>query len=330
MDVHVHIGNHFGKDGRAQNMGETPAEVALYAAENAWVTLMNGFTTVQSVGAPADRDLRDAIARGVLPGPRILTSLGSASEQIGTPDQLREYVRRQKGLGADVIKIFASKSIREGGAQTMTDQQLQAACAEARAQGLRTLVHAQSDGAAMAAARAGCTQVEHGSGISVATLKYMAEHGVFLDPNIGVVLQNYVENKARFLGIGNYTEAGFAFMEKQVPENYPMFKRALASGVKMPMGTDAVAGAHGQNAREIVTRVTDGGQKPMDAIVGATSLAAESMGLSKEVGALVPGLQADIIAVDGDLLQDIATVRRVTFVMRGGKVYKQPAASTTH
>jgi imidazolonepropionase-like amidohydrolase len=329
IDVHVHIGAHFGKDGRAQNTGETPAEMALYAAENAWLTLVNGFTTVQSVGAPADKDLRDAIARGVLPGPRIITSLGSANESTGTPEQLRAYVRTQKGLGADVIKIFASRSIRDGGAQTLSDEQLQAACGEAKAQGLRTLVHAQSDGAAMAAARAGCTQVEHGSGISEATLRYMAEHGVYLDPNIGLVLQNYVENKARFMGIGNYTEAGFAFMEKQVPENYPMFKRAVVAGVKMPMGTDAVAGAHGQNAREIVTRVREGGQKPMDAIVGATSLAAESLGLSKEIGALVPGLQADIIAVDGDPMQDVAAIRRVAFVMRGGKIYRQPAGATT-
>ena len=113
-------------------------------AENAWVTLMNGFTTVQSVGAASDKELRDAIARGVLPGPRILTSLGSMNERTGTPDELREYVRKQKAAGADLIKIFASKSIREGGAQTMTDAQLAAACGEAKTQGLRTLVHAHA------------------------------------------------------------------------------------------------------------------------------------------------------------------------------------------
>jgi imidazolonepropionase-like amidohydrolase len=111
-------------------------------------------------------------------------------------------------------------------------------------------------------------------------------------------------------------------MEKAVPTNYPMFKRALAARVKMPMGTDAVAGAHGQNAREIITRVREGGQAPMDAIVGATSLAAESMGLSKEIGALSAGLQADIVAVDGNPLQDINALRRVSFVMRGGRVYR--------
>lgn len=327
IDVHVHIGYHFGKDGRASNRGETPAEMALYAAENAWITLFNGFTTVQSAGAPGDQDLRGAIARGVLPGPRILSSLGSANERTGEPAELRAYVQKQKADGADFIKIFASKSIRDGGAQTMTDAQLEAACGEAKAQGLRTLVHAQSDGAAMAAAKAGCSQVEHGSGISEATLAYMAAHGVFFDPNIGVVLQNYVENKAKYLGIGNYNEEGFAFMEKQVPENFPMFKRALASKVKMPLGTDAVAGAHGQNAREIITRVKDGGQTPMDAVVSATSLAAEALGLASEIGALAPGLQADLVAVDGDPLSDITVLRKVAFVMKGGRVYRREPAT---
>lgn len=329
IDVHVHIGYHFGKDGRAQNQGETDSERALYAAENAWVTLVNGFTTVQSVGAASDKELRDAIARGVLPGPRILTSLGSMNERTGTPDEIRDYVRKQKAAGADLIKIFASKSIREGGAMTMTNEQLQAACSEAKTQGLRTLVHAHAADAVLAAAKAGCSEVEHGAFVSDEGLKYMAEHNVYFDPNIGLVLQNYIENKSHYMGIGNYNEEGFAFMEKAVPTNYPMFKRALAAKVKMPMGTDAVAGAHGQNARELVVRVQEGGQSPMDAINSATSLAAESMGLQKETGSLVPGLQADIIAVDGDPLRSIAALRHVTFVMKSGKVYKSFGAVTT-
>jgi imidazolonepropionase-like amidohydrolase len=204
----------------------------------------------------------------------------------------------------------------------MSDEQLQAACGEAKSLGLRTLVHAHASDAIVAAARAGCTQVEHGAYANDEALKYMASQGVYFDPNIGLVLQNYIENKSRFLGIGNYNEEGFAFMESAVPTNYAMFKRALAAKVKMPMGTDAVAGAHGQNAREIITRVRDGGQSPMDAIVGATSLAAESMGLGQQIGALGPGQQADIVAVEGNPLQDIAAMRRVSFVMKGGTVYR--------
>jgi imidazolonepropionase-like amidohydrolase len=219
--------------------------------------------------------------------------------------------------------VFASRSIRDGGARTMSDEQLVAACGEAKAQGLRTLVHAHAADAVLAVARAGCSQVEHGAYVSDEALEEMAARGVYFDPNIGLVLQNYLENKAKFLGIGNYTEEGFVFMEKAVPTNYPMFKRALAAGVKMPMGTDAVAGAHGQNAREIIVRVRDGGQAPMDAMVAATSLAAESMGLGGDVGALAPGLQADLIAVDGNPLRDITVLRRVTFVMKAGRVYKR-------
>ncbi|MEZ5289254.1 MAG: amidohydrolase family protein, partial [Vicinamibacterales bacterium] len=119
-------------------------------------------------------------------------------------------------------------------------------------------------------------------------------------------------------------------MERQVPLNYPMFKLALASKVKMPMGTDAVAGAHGQNAREIITRVRDGGQAPMDAIVGATSLAAESLNMGNEIGTLAVGRQADIIAVAGNPVARIEDLRSVQFVMRAGRVYKSmPAAGVT-
>jgi imidazolonepropionase-like amidohydrolase len=102
-----------------------------------------------------------------------------------------------------------------------------------------------------------------------------------------------------------------------------MFERAVKSGVRMPMGTDAVAGAHGQNAREIIARVKEGGQRPMDAIAGATSLAAESLGLGQTIGALAAGLDADIVGVSGDPIADITALRKVVFVMKGGKVYKQ-------
>ena len=142
IDTHVHISYHFGQDGRASNRGETPAQEAYYTAENAYATLMAGFTTVQSVGAAAD-PLREAVARGALPGPRVLTSIRTLNENSGTPEQLRELIRKLKADGADVVKIFASKSIRDGGGQTMTDEQLTAVCGEAKAQGLRTLVHAR-------------------------------------------------------------------------------------------------------------------------------------------------------------------------------------------
>jgi len=323
IDVHVHIGWHFDDKGRYQSGPEPPEQAALYGAENAYVTLMNGFTTVQSVGAASDKFLRDAINRGVLPGPRILSSLGQISNQKMTVDQIRDRIRELKANGADLIKVFASLSIRDGGTPTMSQEQMDAACGEARAQGLRTLVHAHSPESMLRSARAKCTQVEHGGLANQEALTALAQGNIYFDPNIGLVTQNYIENKPKYLGIGNYTEEGFASMEKALALRGPMFSMALKTpGLKMVMGTDAVAGAHGQNAREPIERVKFG-QKPMDAIIGMTSLAAQSMGLDKELGSIAAGLNADLVAIDGDPLQDISALLRVRFVMRNGKVYKR-------
>ena len=323
IDVHSHIGWHFDRNGRYAAQPGTPAQEILYAAENAYVTLLAGFTTIQSPGSANDVELREAVARGVLPGPRILTSIRQLNERSGTPDEIRQKVRQLKADGADVVKIFASASIRDGGKQTMTDDQLKAACGEARSIGIRTMVHAHSAESAKATVNAGCDQVEHGVLLDQEALTLMAAKGVYFDPNVGVVLQNYLTNKAKFLGIGNYNEEGFAYMEKGLALNAAMIKKAVATpNLKMVLGTDAVAGAHGHNADEIIERVRLGNQKPMDAIVSATSMAARSLGLDKTVGTLAAGYEADVIALDGDPLTDITAVTRVAFVMKGGKVYK--------
>jgi imidazolonepropionase-like amidohydrolase len=342
IDTHVHILWHFGKDGRFVSGREAPEDRLAAGIENARATVMSGFTTVQSVGEAADLDLRKALTREcpatadcvVLPGPRILTSVRQLNERTGgrgnpnglaTPDQLREAVREAKTAGADLIKLFASASIRDGGKQTMTDAQLQAACDEANAQGLRTLVHAHSPESIKAAVLAGCTQIEHGNFATDEVLTLMAERGTYFDPNVGLVLQNYLENKAKFLGIGNYTEEGFAAMEKSIPVVIDMFKRALRTPkLKIVYGTDAVAGAHGRNIEEAIVRVKAGGQKPMDAIVSLTSLSAEAMRMKDTIGAIALGLQADLVAVDGDPTTDITALRRVVFVMKGGQVYRKP------
>ena len=324
IDVHTHVDWHFGPDGKYPARGETPEQRRDAVARNLEATLLAGFTTVQNVGNAGDQALRDDVAAGRLTGPRILTSLGSISGGQISVDELRTRVRRFKTDGADLIKVFASESIRTGGAPTMTQEQLDAVCGEAKTLGLRTLVHAHAAEAIIRATKAGCTQVEHGAYASDEALALMKTTGTYFDPNIGLVLQNYIENKARFLSAtGSYTEEGFAFMEKGVGIKGEMFARALKSGVKMPLGTDAVAGAHGQNAREVIVRVKDGGQKPMDGIISATSLAAESMRLGTTVGTLAPGFEADIIAINGDPIADITKLRDVTFVMKGGKVHKK-------
>jgi imidazolonepropionase-like amidohydrolase len=329
IDAHVHITWGFGKDGKNAGAGGTTQEAAYQAASNAWVTLMAGFTTVQNVGSPTTVPLRDAIAQGMLPGPRILTAiepLSGRGEQTGTPDEIRAYVRKQKEAGADLIKIYASGGMLQG-QMTLSQEQLNAACDEAKKQGLRTLVHAYRD-AVPAAALAGCTQIEHGLGATDDDLRLMAEKGAYFDPQAGLLIETYLLNKSKYVGTPFYpkTEEGFAPMEKVLPMNHELLKRAVKiRGLKIVFGTDAVAGAHGRNAEEFIDRVRDGGVDPMSAMVSANSLGAEALGLSDQIGSIAPGLQADIIALDGNPLKDITAVRRVVFVMKGGIVYKNTA-----
>ena len=324
IDTHVHIAWHFDPDGRfASGRDRSPTGEMGYALENAYVTLMAGFTTVQSVGNPVDKDARDAIARGVIPGARILTSISAITNPKMSVDEIREQVRRVKAQGADLIKIFVSASIRSGGQQTLTKEQIEAACGEATAQGMRSMVHAYGPDTIKQVIQAGCTSIEHGNFIDDEGMRMAAERGTYFDPNIGLVAQNYIANRPKYEGIGNYDTAGFAAMEKSIPINLAMFKRALAvKNLPIVFGTDAVAGAHGRNVEELIYRVQQGGQDPAAAIVSVTSLAARSMGLEREVGTLASGMEADLIAVEGNPLEDVTALRRVVFVMKGGKVYK--------
>jgi len=260
--------------------------------------------------------------------PRVVTSLGSMSERTGTPDEIRQYVRKTVDQGADLIKIFASKSIREGGAQTMTDEQLRAACGEAKALGKRSVVHAHSAEAAKAATLAGCTSIEHGAFVTDEVFSLMEERGTYYDPNVGLVLQNYLEHKPAFYGSGNYNDEGFAFMEKGIAIVSDTFRKALAhKKLKIVYGTDATAGANGRNYEEFIARVKIG-QAPMAAVVSATSVSAESLGMEKRIGTIAPGFDADIVAFDGNPLQDPTAVRRAVFVMKGGKVFENLARGT--
>ncbi|HYJ95995.1 MAG TPA: amidohydrolase family protein [Vicinamibacterales bacterium] len=323
IDVHSHVAWYFNAQGRYHTSadGETPSQGAIAAAGNAYETLMSGVTTLQSPGSPEDKDLRDAIARGAIPGPRILTSLGSISG--GTPDSIRKRVRDFKARGADLIKIFASRSIREGGGPTMTADQLSAACGESHAQGLRAMVHAHAAEAMMLAVEAGCDQIEHGVFVTPEVLSRMVAKGTYFSPQCGLVFRNYLENRAKYEGIGNYNAEGFASMERAVPlATEAVRKAATTPGVKLVFGTDAVAGAHGRNVDDLICRVNEAGQKPMDAIMSATSVAAQSMKLGDSIGTLKPGMLADVIAVRGNPLTDFTALKRVVFVMRDGRVYR--------
>jgi imidazolonepropionase-like amidohydrolase len=157
-------------------------------------------------------------------------------------------------------------------------------------------------------------------------LKLMAEKGTYLDPQAGLIIENYLLNKEKYLGTPGYTEEGFAAMAKILPMNHELVQHAVKTpGLKIVFGTDAVAGAHGRNAEEFIDRVRDGGQDPMQAMMSANSIGAEAMGMADQIGSIAPGLHADIIALDGDPLKDITAVRRVAFVMKAGIVYKNAA-----
>lgn len=330
IDSHVHITWGFGPDGKNAGSNVTTPEAAYTSASNAWQTLMAGFTTVQSVGHPADLPLRNAIAKGEIAGPRILTSLEplqGQNEQSGTPDEIRAFVRKQKEAGADLIKIFAANSVSRPD-PTLSLEQLSAACDEAKKLGLRTLVHSYKTAVGLAV-KAGCTQIEHGAGANDEDLRLMAEKGTYLDPQAGLVLENYLINQDKFGGTPGF-QAPAADLAKRVSELLPTFhdfvkQAARVKGLKIVFGSDALAGSHGRNAEEIIDRVRDGGMAPMNVLVSANSVAAEAMGMADQIGTISPGLQADIIALDGDPLKDIAAVRRVVFVMKGGVVYKYSA-----
>ena len=328
IDAHVHVASSFDKSGKAFAIDD-PQEIALRAASNAWMTLMAGFTTVQSMGSPADVQLRGAIAQGLLPGPRILSAvepLTGQGEKTGTPDEIRAYIRKQKEAGADFIKIYAAGGMRQG-EMTMSQEQLDAACDEANKQGLRTLVHAYRE-AVRAAALAGCTQVEHGLGASDDDLKLMAERGTYFDPQAGLLVETYLRLKENYVGTPFFprTLEGFSSMKEILPMNHDLIRRASKiPKLAIVFGTDAVAGAHGRNAEEFIDRVRDCGVDPMAAMVAANALGAEALGMARQIGSIAPGLQADVIALDGDPLKDITAVRRVVFVMKGGIVYKNAA-----
>ena len=328
IDTHVHLQWHMDQNQKAVAGGARPEEMALYTAADAWMELEDGFTTVQSVGSTFDGPVRDLIHQGVLAGPRVLTSLiqiqsiGGEGEKrhAWTDDELREMVRKTKADGADVIKLFATSGLGAGGGQTMTDEQIQTVCSEAKAVGLRSVVHAIGDAGARAAVLAGCTSIEHGTFLKDETLDLMVQRGTFFDPNL-LVLHNYLDNRASY----TFTEDQLKILQNGLAPTVNVLRRARAKGLKIAFGTDAVAGAHGRNAEEFIYRVNEGGEKPMDAIISATSVSAQSLGLGQEIGTIAPGYQADFVAVAGNPVSDITSVRRVRFVMKGGKVYKNLA-----
>jgi len=324
IDTHVHLMSHFDDDKLHRPTADESNSVSIiYGLSNAYRTLMSGFTTVQSLGSPLDTELRDWIIHTDLPGPRVLTSREPITLDTGDATAIRTRIQQLKSAGADVIKVFASASIRDGGGRVLSDDQLNAACQEGLAQGLRVAVHAYGSEVVSSAARAGCTSIEHGNRYDNETIALLADQGTYLDPHLGLLYDNYEQYRDRFLGIGNYTEQGFALMADARRRGLITFTRTIQNpDVQIVFGTDAVAGAHGRNFEEFIVRVEEGGQDPMDAIISATSRAARALGLSDTLGQITQGYTADLVAVDGNPLEDISAMSRVRFVMKDGVVYR--------
>jgi len=324
IDAHVHPGWYINRHGALHGRDDdTPAQSALARAGNLYATLMAGFTTVQSLGGAEDLDLRDAVARWQIPGPRILTSIVQISDSSMSVDSLHGLVRALKARGADVIKLFASAGLGAGGQQTFSNAKLEAICGEAKAQGLRSVVHAISAASVRAATLAGCTEIEHGTFATKSELELMASRGTIFDPQVCLVFQNYIDHRDVYARSG-FTPQSFEALANAIPTATAMFKQAITTpGLKVIFGTDAVALAHGRNTDELLCRVR-AGQRPTDALISATSAAAAALGLGNHSGRIANGYDADVIAVRGDPTRDIAAIRDVVFVMRGGVAFSTP------
>ena len=347
IDTHVHLDWYITAQSRLRRKddGEDERTAIINAAGNAWRMLQAGFTTVQSVGSPNDKYVRDAINRGVIPGPRVLTSMGQifpvedkrtglwaylswlpgSGSRANSAQAIRAAVRKLHSNGADVIKIFAEANRTRGGALTMTEAQLKDACDEAKSLGLRSIVHANRAEDMKRAVRAGCSQVDHGVLADDEALAMMASAGVYFEPQCSLVFQNYLMNWKWFEGLGSWNEKQRNAMQRLVENRRNRGTRWFAfDSLKLVYGSDSVAGAHGQNAADLVCRTRDLGQSAVDALRSATSIAAESLGLADSIGRIAPSYEADLMAFDGDPRADPDIFLRAAFVMKAGVIYRQP------
>jgi imidazolonepropionase-like amidohydrolase len=348
IDMHDHVTG--GGDASKDRLRRLPENAALQSIWNVRATLNAGFTSVRDVGTEhieAIIAVRDAIESGLIPGPRLTISTGGVGPTgghgdpknhidprwsrtddwlLGTitgPDDAIRAIRELRKRGAQVIKIMSSGGIASPGddpnIQLLRDDELKAIVETAHSLGLKVASHAHGKPGIDAAVRAGVDSIEHGTLADSETYKLMREHGTYMVPTL-------------FAGEEIYDVA------MKTPERLPptvadkaktiapLMKRnaagAYRAGVKMALGTDQLGWRpHGENAKEFGYLVS-AGIPPAEAILMGTRNAADLLGKSADVGSIQPGRYADIVAVDGDPLADIAELRRVQFVMKGGRIYK--------
>jgi imidazolonepropionase-like amidohydrolase len=340
IDAHTHLtfSPHFGYETLAISV---PRE-ALIGAHNARVTLEAGFTTVRNVGARdyTDVALRDSINAGDVSGPRMLVSGPPLSITGGHCDndllpyeyhatsagvadgveQVQHKVREVIKYGADLIKVCATGGVLSKGddpnASQYSLEEMKAIVADAHRLGRKVAAHAHGAQGVIWASEAGVDSVEHGHLMNDEAIATLKKNGTYLVPTL--YLTDWVRENAAQANLPDYTLKKMRMVSEVGKGN---IKKAFEAGVKIGLGTDAAVYPHGLNAHELAAYVSIG-MSPLQAIQTATINDADLLGWSDKVGTLEPGKWADIIAVDGDPLEDVTTLQRVKFVMKGGEVVK--------
>ncbi len=354
IDCHTHLGARADQYNPINHFKSTPYTQGFVAEKNARTTLLAGFTSVRDVGSGPFMavDLRNYINEGYIPGPRVVASgpgisitgghgdLNNYSPETSVtlfpaernyqiadgPDQVRHVVRAQVKYGVDVIKILASGGVLSKGdspgAEQFSFDELKVAADEAHKAGRKIAAHAHGTKSIHDSILAGIDSIEHASLADDEDIRLAVEHGTYFDMDI--YNDDYLMGNAIKFGL----EPENVAKEKMVGQTQrETFQKAVKAGVKMAFGTDAGVYPHGDNAKQFVTMVKYG-MTPAQAIRTATQSSADLIGRSQDVGTIEPGKYADIIAVSGDPLADVAVLQSVGFVMKGGVVYKDKLAGT--
>ena len=347
IDCHTHLTSQLGRDALLRQLTRRSADFAIEATVFARRTLMAGFTTVRDVGSDdfVDISLRDAINAGTVAGPRMFVAakglsitgghgdVGGVRESllpepdykegiINTPEDGVRAVRYMAKYGADHIKVMATGGVLSvgdsGAGQQLTFEEMKAVVETARLLDRKVAAHAHGVEGMKDAIRAGVASIEHGTYLDDEAIALFKKHGAYLVPTI--IAGKTVESAAKIPGLLPPAVAEKARTIGPLIQN--SFAKAYRGGVKIAFGTDAGVCPHGQNAREFEYMV-EAGMPPMEAILSATRAAADLLGQSARVGQIQAGRYADIVAVKGDPVADIKLLQNMTFVMKGGRVYKR-------
>lgn len=344
FDMHTHLMSIDNDGGDLAVLKETAAHGAIYGVINAKKTLEAGFTTIREAGSTnyVDMVVRDAVNRGLIPGPRIHASgpsLGSTGGHadvngwsptldipgtgaiVDGPDAIRRQVRLNVKYGADQIKFVATGGILSVGdavnAPQYGEDEMKALVEEATRLGRKVMAHAHGGAGLLAAVNAGAASIEHGSLVDDAAIAVMKARGTYLVPTL-IILEEIVTDGARKgVPANSIAKAAAIAVERRA-----RLRHAYQSGVKFALGTDATSDIHGRNGEEFKYMVDILGATPMDAITIGTMNAATLLGVEKEFGSVTVGKVADLVAVQGNPLQDVSLLARVGFVMKGGVVVK--------